>query len=95
MLIACPKCKTRFRIPDERIKPEGSKFKCSKCTTILSVRKPAPTTEKDPDETSHGIKPGEDIEPSFSTARLTLKAKEPEEEERATQNEETPPSPPS
>lgn len=35
MTITCPKCKTRLTLPDEKLKPEGTKFKCSKCGTSL------------------------------------------------------------
>jgi predicted Zn finger-like uncharacterized protein len=91
MLIACSKCKTRFRIADERIKPEGSKFKCAKCAAILLVKKPALTKKSDPGvSASHGIKPGEDREPSYSKSGLSLKTQESEEE---TTSEETPPPP--
>jgi predicted Zn finger-like uncharacterized protein len=41
MIVECTKCKIRLRIPDDRIKPEGSKFKCSKCGAVLVVKKPA------------------------------------------------------
>jgi predicted Zn finger-like uncharacterized protein len=35
MKITCPKCKTRLTLPDEKLKPEGTKFRCSKCRTSL------------------------------------------------------------
>lgn len=41
MVVACPKCKSRLNVPDERIKPEGSRFKCPKCAAVLMVRRPA------------------------------------------------------
>lgn len=41
MIVACSQCKTRLRVPEERIKPEGSQFKCSKCGAALFVKKPA------------------------------------------------------
>lgn len=41
MVVGCPKCQTKLKIPDEKIKPEGSKFKCPKCGVILNVRPPA------------------------------------------------------
>lgn len=46
MVVACPKCKTRLNIPEERLKPEGSKFKCPKCSAILTVKKPAAQARK-------------------------------------------------
>lgn len=42
MIIVCPKCQTKLKIADEKIKPEGTKFKCPKCAVVLSVRRPAP-----------------------------------------------------
>ncbi len=41
MLVGCPKCKVKLKIADEKIKPEGLKIKCPKCSTVLMVRKPA------------------------------------------------------
>ena len=41
MLVACPKCKTRLKIADEKIAPGGSRFKCPKCATVLLVKRPA------------------------------------------------------
>lgn len=46
MVVGCPRCKTRLKVPDEKIKPEGSRFKCPKCGAILVVRKPAAKTAK-------------------------------------------------
>jgi predicted Zn finger-like uncharacterized protein len=40
VVIGCPKCRARLNIPDEKIGPAGSKFKCPKCQTVLKVRKP-------------------------------------------------------
>ena len=40
MIIRCSQCKTRFKVSDEKIKPQGSKFRCSKCDTVLFVKKP-------------------------------------------------------
>ena len=41
MVVRCPKCKTKLNVPDDRISPDGSRFKCPKCTTILLVKKPS------------------------------------------------------
>lgn len=50
MVVICPKCKVRLKIPDERIAPEGSRFKCPKCSTVMLVRRktpgPMPLNEK-------------------------------------------------
>ncbi len=39
MVIECEKCKRKFKIDDSRIKPPGSKVRCSKCGHIFYVEK--------------------------------------------------------
>lgn len=41
MIAACPKCKTKLKIADEKVSPAGIKIKCPKCATVFIVRKPA------------------------------------------------------
>ncbi len=41
MVVKCPKCQVKLNIPDEKIAPEGSRFKCPKCTTVLLVKRPS------------------------------------------------------
>jgi len=41
MVIQCDKCDTRFRLPDERLKPEGVKVRCSHCKEVFTVYPPA------------------------------------------------------
>jgi len=49
LLVACPKCKSRLKIADEKIAPEGSRFKCPKCSAVLLIKKPkAPAPPKKP-----------------------------------------------
>lgn len=40
MVVICPKCKVRLKVSEDRIGPEGTRFKCPKCTTILLVKRP-------------------------------------------------------
>ncbi len=40
MVVICPKCRTKLKIPDEKISPDGSRFRCPKCSSVLLVRKP-------------------------------------------------------
>lgn len=40
MVVACPKCKMKLKVSDEKISPEGSRFKCPKCSIVLMVKKP-------------------------------------------------------
>ncbi len=39
MTVACPKCRTRLRVPDEKVSLDGTRFRCPKCSTVLLVRK--------------------------------------------------------
>ncbi len=50
MVVACPKCKTRLKVDENKIKVEGSRFKCPKCRTILLVKKPAALPRKQLDK---------------------------------------------
>ncbi len=52
MIIQCPECRTRFRFPDERMKPTGVKVKCARCMHPFLALSPAqqvssPTEPKD------------------------------------------------
>jgi len=42
MIVQCQACQTRFRLADEKIKPGGTKVRCSKCKEIFSVTPPEP-----------------------------------------------------
>ncbi|MCK4535522.1 MAG: zinc-ribbon domain-containing protein [Desulfuromonadales bacterium] len=42
MIIQCEECKTRFRLADEKLKPTGTKVRCSKCKHVFTVMPPAP-----------------------------------------------------
>jgi predicted Zn finger-like uncharacterized protein len=44
MVIQCPECTTRFKLSAEKIKPEGVKVRCAKCSHIFTVL-PEPVTE--------------------------------------------------
>jgi len=49
LLVSCPKCKSRLKIADEKIAPEGSRFKCPKCSAVLLIKRPkAPAPQKKP-----------------------------------------------
>jgi len=41
VVVMCPKCKTKLKVDETRLSPEGSRFKCPKCATVLVVKKPA------------------------------------------------------
>jgi predicted Zn finger-like uncharacterized protein len=40
VVVGCPKCKIKLKVSDEKLTPEGIKFKCPKCSAILLVKKP-------------------------------------------------------
>lgn len=42
MVVICPRCKVKLKVADEKIAPEGTRFKCPKCSTVLLVRRPVP-----------------------------------------------------
>ncbi len=41
VVVICPKCKVRLKVGDDKIAPQGTRFKCPKCSTVLMVKKPA------------------------------------------------------
>lgn len=40
VVVICPKCKIKLKIDENKIKPEGTRFKCPKCSATLIVKKP-------------------------------------------------------
>jgi predicted Zn finger-like uncharacterized protein len=40
VVVSCPKCKTKLRVGDEKIKPEGTRFRCPKCGAAFRVARP-------------------------------------------------------
>lgn len=54
MVVGCPKCKCRLTIPDEKIKPGGSKVKCPKCSAVLAVKRPS-RPEARPEAVKRGL----------------------------------------
>ena len=47
MIIQCDSCQTRFRIADEKVKPGGSKVRCSRCKEIFTIFPPPPEPADD------------------------------------------------
>ncbi|MBI5639886.1 MAG: zinc-ribbon domain-containing protein [Nitrospirae bacterium] len=46
MVVICPKCKVRLKVDETRLSPEGSRFKCPKCSAVLIVKKPVEQARK-------------------------------------------------
>jgi predicted Zn finger-like uncharacterized protein len=40
MIAACPKCSTRYRVENERLKAEGVRLRCTRCQAVFRVRPP-------------------------------------------------------
>lgn len=39
MIVQCEKCRTKFRIADERVSPKGVKVRCSRCAHVFVARR--------------------------------------------------------
>ena len=68
MIIQCSECQARFKLADEKIKPEGTKVRCSKCRHIFTVHPPEPEETSIPVETdvATASSPSEETEESFT-----------------------------
>lgn len=40
VVVICPKCKIKLKVDENKLKPEGTRFKCPKCSATLIVKKP-------------------------------------------------------
>ncbi|HYQ47546.1 MAG TPA: zinc-ribbon domain-containing protein, partial [Thermodesulfovibrionales bacterium] len=50
MVVVCPKCKTKLKVDDAKLSPQGSRFKCPKCSTVLLVKRPVIQEKKNLNE---------------------------------------------
>jgi predicted Zn finger-like uncharacterized protein len=41
MIVACPKCESKYNLPEDKIAPTGSKVRCAKCQTVFTAMPPA------------------------------------------------------
>jgi len=46
VVVVCPKCRTKLKVDDTRLSPQGSRFKCPRCSTVLVIKKPAAQEKK-------------------------------------------------
>jgi predicted Zn finger-like uncharacterized protein len=60
MIIVCPQCKVRLKLPDEKMKPGGVRLRCVKCNTVFTH---AAQADKKP-----GAGPSRAVRPSGSAA---------------------------
>lgn len=47
MIIQCPECSTRFKLADDKLKPEGIKVRCAKCRHVFALLPPEPVAEEE------------------------------------------------
>jgi predicted Zn finger-like uncharacterized protein len=83
MIVQCEACQTKFRLADEKVKPGGTKVRCSKCKEIFTVMPPAPEPEPEPAE--------ETVD--FSAMNMEKVEDEPSTEEAPQQEEPPAPEP--
>jgi predicted Zn finger-like uncharacterized protein len=50
VIVICPKCKIKLKVDNTKISPQGTRFKCPKCSVTLLVKKPAAPVKKDLDK---------------------------------------------
>jgi predicted Zn finger-like uncharacterized protein len=55
MIVACPKCESKYNLPEAKIAPTGSKVRCAKCQHIFTAMPPA----KDFDDELSGLQAAE------------------------------------
>ena len=48
MLVQCSGCGAKLRIKDEKVKPEGSSFKCPRCSKVLFIQTPSKAVKDTP-----------------------------------------------
>ncbi len=50
MIAACPKCSTRYRVENDRLRPEGVRLRCTRCQSVFRVKPPVDETAAPPPE---------------------------------------------
>ncbi len=72
MIVTCPQCQTRFRIPDEKVTAKGVKVRCTRCRHTFRVSRPAePLAESAQDPFAQFARPDALSEKDKTPARGT------------------------
>lgn len=86
MIVQCEACETRFRLADEKIKPGGTKVRCSKCKEVFTVTLPEP--EPDEEVIDFGSfnmeKLSEDVSAETEPAATSFQEASPKQEQQPT-----------
>jgi len=48
MIVSCDQCGTKFKLPDDKLKPGGVKVRCTKCSNIFEVPGPGSSPPPEP-----------------------------------------------
>lgn len=96
MIIRCETCRSAFRLDERRLRPEGSKVRCSVCGNIFTAHPPSPRkAERDeakPDSRLDALF-GDVFEESFKDLEPEPPPPEPSQDLRIPPRRETPPRP--
>ena len=84
MIVQCEACQTRFRLADDKIKPGGTKVRCSKCKEVFTVTppEPEPVEEAVDFDTFNMEKVTEDVPVETAPPAASLQAEAPGPEEQ-------------
>ncbi|MDT8440871.1 MAG: DUF3426 domain-containing protein [Desulfuromonadales bacterium] len=75
MIIQCDECQARFRLADEKIKPTGTKVRCSKCKHVFTVMPPPAEPAEELDRS-----PEQETATDFATAATAERTEAPEQD---------------
>ncbi|MCM2264729.1 MAG: zinc-ribbon domain-containing protein [Desulfuromonadales bacterium] len=80
MIITCEECRARFRMADEKLKPGGTKVRCSKCKHVFTVLPPeSPQAEEVVDYGDFNMERVTDEEPAPTPPATSAQPPEPPE----------------
>lgn len=94
MIVQCPQCQTRFRIPDEKVTDRGVKVRCTRCQHTFRVNKQGPVAAAETDpfaafELPPGPPPDQATRPGVAADAIAATRREVGESTRVMQQAET------
>ena len=91
MIVQCEACQTRFRLADEKVKPGGTKVRCSRCKEVFTVTlpKPDPVEEAVDFDSSNMERVTDEVPAEKSPMSESLRMGYPESEEQVTSQTES------
>jgi predicted Zn finger-like uncharacterized protein len=94
MIIQCDQCDRKFRVDDSKIKPPGSRVRCSKCGNVFFVEKKEATKseEKAPPPSLDNLQVDTEAKTGQEKSDIEQKVKEPPKEEIPVKNDTQPDS---